>query len=255
MDNLKIEKIQYLLNNIHSLQPFQILFYGSRQRKDHNENSDYNFFMIASAQDQIRTGFITEVTEILESENKDATVTLITGDKDSIIYRMSIFEPTAVHLMELSEPIYGHKEFESLQTKWEECKKKGNDTRELIRYLENRSKFYRNINSKTTKDDISRIEKILSLNIQSWVLEVVDDISITEIAFLDIPSRITKLVKYLYKHQIPDDIHLLTSIYEEVHELKRSMRLLLDSTEGKLDKLKDSITFIKDLSKEIEKIV
>jgi hypothetical protein len=252
---ISFESIQQSLQGVHSLQPFQILFYGSRERGDHTEHSDYNFFMIASPQDQIRTGFINEVSEILHSIDKELPVTLITGDKDSMIYRMSIFEPTSVHLMEFARPIFGKTEFDALQSKWMESKKNGYDKQELLRYLENRSKFYRNINSKTTKDDIARIEKILSLNIQSWILEVIDDITVTEIAFLDIPSRLIQLIKHLYKSNLSEDVQLLISIYEEVHELKRSMRVLLTNSEGHLNKLKESITFIRDLSKEIEKIV
>lgn len=247
-------KIEKALKNLHTLQPFQVLFYGSRERLDYSEHSDYNFFMIASPQDQIRTGFVNEVSEILQSIDIDNPTTLITGDKDSMIYRMSIFEPTAVHLMEMSRPVFGHKEFENLQSKWEEAKRKGYDKRELLRYLDNRSKFYRNIHSKTTKDDIARIEKILALNIQTWVMEIINDLSITEIAFLDIPTRLIQLIKYLYQKSVPEDVQLLTSIYEEVHELKKSMRLLLSNADGQLDKIKESITFIKDLSKEIEKI-
>jgi hypothetical protein len=84
---------------------------------------------------------------------------------------------------------------------------------------------------------------------------VIDDITVTEIAFLDIPSRLIQLIKHLYKSNLSEDVQLLISIYEEVHELKRSMRVLLTNSEGHLNKLKESITFIRDLSKEIEKIV
>lgn len=240
--------------NVHSFQPFFVLHYGSRERGDYNETSDRNFFLLASGQDHIRTSFTHDVNSIL-SEYFVEEVSLISGDKDSLLYRLEIFEPTAVHLLELGKPIFGINFFNTFQKKWEGIRNKRIDFRILQNYLEKRIKFYKSLESKTTQEDISRIQKIISLTIINWILYTLDEISITELTYFDIPTRLSRLVKEYYGTLLPKDIHLLASIYEELHELKRSMRVLLSPGTDHLSKIKESILQIQDLSTGIENIV
>ncbi|HMZ58899.1 MAG TPA: hypothetical protein PL048_09000, partial [Leptospiraceae bacterium] len=58
-------------------------------------------------------------------------------------------------------------------------------------------------------------------------------------------------VRSLYASQVPKDILLLATIYEEIHELKRNMRSLSGTEKSDLDKIKESILQIKDISFEI----
>lgn len=248
------QNISDALMKVHSFQPFFVLHYGSRERGDFNESSDRNFFLLASGQDHIRTSFTHDVNSIL-NENFNEEVSLISGDKDSLIYRLEIFEPTAVHLLEMGRPIFGETYFQKLRARWEDIRSKRIDFRVLQSYLEKRIKFYKSLESKTTQEDISRIEKIISLTIINWILYSIEDITITELTYFDIPTRLSRLVKEYYADLLPRDIHLLASIYEELHELKRSMRMLISPGTDHLSKIKESILQIQDLSTGIENIV
>lgn len=242
------------LKSISSFQPFFVLHYGSRERGDFNENSDRNFFLLASGQDHIRTSFTHDINSIL-NDNFQEEVSLISGDKDSLLYRLEIFEPTAVHLMEMGNPIFGGSYFSQFQMKWNKLKNKNIDYRTLQNYLEKRIKFYKSLESKSTQEDISRIEKIISLTIINWILYSIEEISITELTYFDIPARLSRMVREYYADLLPKDIHLLASIYEELHELKRSMRMLIAPGSDHLSKIKESILQIQDLSTGIENIV
>ncbi len=257
MNNVHIDIWQSVseeMMNVRSFQPFFVLHYGSRERGDFNETSDRNFFLLASGQDHIRTSFTHDINSILNDHFKEE-VSLISGDRDSLLYRLEIFEPTAIHLLELGNPIFGEKYYHKLKDKWNTIKDKKIDYRTLQNYLEKRIKFYKSLDSKSTQEDISRIEKIISLTIINWILYTIDEVSIVELTYFDIPSRLSRLVKEYYKESLPKDIHLLASIYEELHELKRSMRMLISPGTDHLTKIKESILQIQDLSTSIENIV
>jgi len=249
-ENIDWEKIRFHLRKVFSVSPFHICFYGSRERGDFKEKSDYNFYLIASAEDQIRSNFIQEITKAIESAGKKP-VNLIAGDRESFIQRMEIFEPTAVHLLEFGRIIYGEREFLPVINEWKSVRKGPIDQSQILKYLENRTRFYKTLKPRQSKDDISRIEKILALTIQTWIIGCTDDLTVTELAFMDIPERLIKMVRSLYAGQIPKDILLLATIYEEIHELKRNMRSLSGTEKSDLDKIKESILQIKDISLEI----
>lgn len=246
--------LQDSLLGIHSFQPFFVLHFGSRERGDFNENSDRNFFLLASGQDHIRTAFTHNVNSVL-NDHFSEEISLISGDKDSLLYRLEIFEPTAVHLLEMGNPVFGQGYFSTFQKKWDIIKNKRIDFRVLQNYLEKRIKFYKSLESKTTQEDISRIQKIISLTIINWILYSIEDITLTELTYFDIPKRLSRMVREYYGTILPRDIHLLASIYEELHELKRSMRLLITPGNDYLSKIKESILQIQDLSTGIENIV
>ncbi|MDX1957865.1 MAG: hypothetical protein SFU98_04790 [Leptospiraceae bacterium] len=250
-----LESAKARFQSIDHKKPFQVLFFGSRERGDYTQFSDYNFYLIASAEDQIRTSFHDMIHDTLEELVQDNNVNIVSSDPDSFSSRMELIEPSVTHIMEFGNIIFGEKEFSNQKRKWEECKKLKFDPVPLLSFLESRVKFYKSIRPKSTKEDIARLEKVISLTIQTWVISSIDDLSITEIAFLDIPTRMPKLIKTLYNSKISKDVLLLTSVYEEIHDLKRSMNVLLTGSEDYVDKLKDSINQLQDLSREIERIV
>lgn len=253
MDNQILEKIVKEMDSVESMKPFQIIYYGSREREEANEYSDYNFYLLASAADQIKTTFIQKINESLSTLEDNFPVTMIAGDIDSLMFRIKLFEPTAIHILELGRPIYGEKEFNKLKNEWQtEYKLKSVNIYKLTNYLESRVKFFRNLKAKNTKEDVNRIEKILCLNLQIWLINNIPDISVTELYFTDIPSRLVKLCKTLYKSEIPYELELLVSIYEEVHELKQTLRSTVpNGTNEYLNRLKVSIASINELSSAI----
>ncbi|MBK8394884.1 MAG: hypothetical protein IPL26_06500 [Leptospiraceae bacterium] len=250
-DETLLGEVTEKLDRVKSIKPFQLVFYGSKSRGDDNELSDYNFYLLADPTDQLRTSFIQEISEALDFIDTSSAVSLVAGDMDSLSYRMRIFEPTAVHLCELGQHVYGKNHLQILQKEWQTLKPKGFNQKIIINYLDNRCKFYKSIKSKNTKEDISRIEKIISLNLQMWIFNNIIDISPTEICYMDIPTRLHSMVKYLYANDITDDVTLLIDIYREIHELKQTIRMTLPYSEDNLSRIKESIQMIQGLSNNI----
>jgi predicted nucleotidyltransferase len=242
-------EVTYELKRIRFRKPFQILFYGSRARGEATGVSDYNFYLLASTEDQFSTNFIRDINAALNMMDSDVAVSLVAGDYDSLRYRVKIFEPTAVHLCELAIPVFGSPgEFEETQIFWKKIKSGGFEKRSLLSYLTNRLRFYKNLQPKTTKEDVSKLEKILSLTLQSWIITNIEDITTTEICQMDIPDRLINLIDILYKKDTTEEIQLVSSIYQDVHELKRAMRITFPYTDDQLSRIKSSISQIEDLS-------
>jgi hypothetical protein len=242
-----LEEISEKLSLVKSTGSFQLLFYGSKFRGEDTNNSDYNFYLIANPTDQLQSSFTSQISDCLEIIDTHSTVGLIAGDFDSLKYRLSIFEPTAIHLVEYSQIVYGKGYLEKLQSLWVEVKKNKIDRSKLKSYLQNRAKFYKNLRSKNTKEDISRIEKVISLNIQLWILNHIPDISTTEICFMDIPSRLISLIRKLYFNDADEDVNKLIDIYEQIHELKQNIRLNTPYTNETLSRIKESVNSIQNL--------
>ena len=55
-----------------------------------------------------------------------------------------------------------------------------------------------------------------------WIFNNITDITPTEICYMDIPTRLYSLVKFLYQAEATDDVNLLIDIYKEIHEQPRS---------------------------------
>ncbi|MBK7054585.1 MAG: hypothetical protein IPH52_05950 [Leptospiraceae bacterium] len=251
IDETLLGEVKEKLDRVKSINPFQLIFYGSKSRGDDNDLSDYNFYLLASPTDQLRASFIQEISEALDFIDTSSAVSLVAGDMDSLSFRMRIFEPTAVHLCELGQSAYGKGQIEILRKEWESIKDKGFQRKIIVNYLDNRCKFYKSIKSKNTKEDISRIEKIISLNLQMWIFNNITDITPTEICYMDIPNRLYSLVKFLYQAEATDDVNLLIDIYKEIHELKQTIRMTLPYSEDNLSRIKDSIQLIQGLSSNI----
>ncbi|MCE9501166.1 MAG: hypothetical protein K8R21_11820, partial [Leptospira sp.] len=120
--NPLVQTVFEALDVIKSQKPFQIIFYGSRQRGDFSEISDYNFYLIASPQDQIKSSFIQATTKALDQLGVEIPVSLIAGDYDSFKMRMRFFEPTSIHICELGNTFYGTGDFETITDVWRNLK-------------------------------------------------------------------------------------------------------------------------------------
>ncbi|HMW03751.1 MAG TPA: hypothetical protein PK079_13175 [Leptospiraceae bacterium] len=251
IDETISEEVKVKLDKVKSIHPFQLLFYGSKSRGDDNELSDYNFYLLANPTDQLRTSFIQEISDALEYIENGSAVSLVAGDLDSLTFRMKIFEPTAVHLCELAQVAYGKNQLESLRKEWELIRSKEIDRKVILNYLDNRCKFYKSLKSKNTKEDISRIEKVISLNLQMWIFANIEDLTPTEVCHMDIPARLYAMLKYLYKNEATDQVNILIEIYKEIHELKQTIRMTLPYSEDSLSRIKDSIQMIQGLSNNI----
>lgn len=251
--NFIFKEIKDRLDSMESTHPFQLLFYGSKYRGDDTELSDYNFYLIASPTDQLQSKFIQEISDSLEIIDTSSSVGLIAGDFNSLKYRLRIFEPTAIHLCEYSKIVFGENLIEQLQKDWSEMRKQPVDRSKVLSYTENRAKFYRNLKPKTTKEDINRIEKVISLNMQIWIFKNIEEISPTEICFMDIPERLISMIKVLYKSSLDENIMILTDIYKDIHELKQRIRMSAPYSEENLNRIKDTIQSIQGLSNFIQK--
>lgn len=245
-------KIIENLSRIRSTKPFQIIYYGSKERGDFNDLSDYNFYLLAYPHDQIKSSFIKSIADSLNILESQSPVSLIAGDVDSFRYRMKLFDPTVVHLLEMGKLFFGRGEFQEIQQEWTFHKSKPINFPSLIKYIENRSRFYRNLEPKSNKEDIARIEKVICLNVQSWILKSIKDISITELVFMDIPKRLISLIRYLYKRETNQELQILISIYEEIHELKQNLKFMNSYSEEQLIKIKGSISQIQELSNSLQ---
>ena len=123
-DETLLGEVTEKLDRVKSIKPFQLVFYGSKSRGDDSELSDYNFYLLADPTDQLRTSFIQEISEALDFIDTSSAVSLVAGDMDSLSYRMRIFEPTAIHLCELGQHIYGRNLLQTLQKEWNTLKLK-----------------------------------------------------------------------------------------------------------------------------------
>ena len=245
--------IQVKLHEIPCKNPYELIFYGSRARQEHEPLSDYNFYLIASPIDQLNSEFIQSIGKALDSLEEESSVSLVAGDKESFRMRMSIFEPTAVHLCETGIVIFGNDQFTAIQKEWQDYKNRTPNFTALIKYLENRYNFYKHLKPRNTKEDVSRVEKVLQLNLQLWILNHISDLTVTELWFMDIPSRLIQMMKELYVQDVPEEILLLVTIYEEIHELKQNIRMIYPYTDNQINKIKESILQIQDLSQILEK--
>lgn len=241
------------LQDIEAQEPYEVVFYGSRARNEHTVISDYNFYLIATAADQLNTNFIRAIGKALEPLESESSVSLIAGDKESFRMRMSLFEPTATHLCETGIVIFGNDEFTAMQKEWPNQKLHRPNINALSKYLENRYNFYKTLKPRNTKEDVSRVEKVLQLNLQLWILNNIPDLTITELWFIDIPARLIQMVKTLYAREAPEELQLLVTIYEEIHELKQHIRVIFPYTDHQISKIKESILQIQDLSQILEK--
>lgn len=214
-------KIFERLEEIESDHPFEILFYGSRERGDYLEDSDFNFYLLASTQDQMKPGFIQKVTLALNILEKIAPVNLIAGDVDTFRLRLNLMEPTVVHLLNLGSVFYGETHFHGFHKDWEQIRKNTIPKEKLVPFINRRIRFYKNLSPRTEKEESIQMERVLTLSIQSWAIQKISDISIQELITLDIPSRSEKMIRTLYKNELDSEILSLLDNKTEAIALKK----------------------------------
>jgi predicted nucleotidyltransferase len=214
-------EIQDRLEEIESEDPFEILFYGSRERGDHEEDSDFNFYLLASTQDQMRPGFVQKVTSTLKILEKFATVNLVAGDKETFRIRLNLFEPSVIHMLEKGTVFFGDHIFHKFQKIWQSLQNEPIPKQKLIPFLNRRINFYRSLKARNEKDNAIRQERIYSLSIQVWALKHIQDISIQELIALDIPKECDMMVPVLYKNEFDPEIKELLLSRRDWQDKKR----------------------------------
>ncbi|MCE9499116.1 MAG: hypothetical protein K8R21_01155, partial [Leptospira sp.] len=105
----------------------------------------------------------------------------------------------------------------------------------LKQYIENRLKFFKNLKAKNPKDEISRLERVLALQIQFWVISNIHDVSIYELISLDIPVRVKPLIENLYKREVTDEVRNLLTLYDQIHGLKKIVKFSMPGQTGSVE--------------------
>lgn len=215
--------LQEDLKEVENLEPFTLVFYGSRARNEEDAVfSDYNFFVLASASDILRADFKRQVEGLLNSHFPDEVINLVFNDFDSFQLRMNVFDPTASHIMEYGQLVHGSSKFYELQKQWMSLRKEPVKIEPLLDFLEKRISFYNKLPAdKNLTENISRIEFIMILRLQIIILTLVHDLTLPEIIFFDMPTRFPRLATTMYRHDLPENILSIIDVYEEVHEAKR----------------------------------
>ncbi|XDD52325.1 hypothetical protein AB3N59_18480 [Leptospira sp. WS92.C1] len=239
-----MESIKQNLQTVFSLKPFEILFYGSRQRGDFRDSSDFNFFLLADPSDQLKSTFLREINAVLSPLEEIAPVHLVTADTDSFQARLRVFEPSATHVCELGEPFFGKESFPILSEEWNQLKTQEIDPIAAGKHLRKRYRFYKSIAPRSTKEEIMRMERLIALYLQNWIFREIEDLSWIEIVHSDIPSRLISMIKELYKNEISENILEILGLYEEILKLKTEIRNHQNPFSAeKFQNLKDTIRF------------
>ncbi|MCZ8155611.1 MAG: hypothetical protein O9264_05805 [Leptospira sp.] len=226
------------LEPISSHKPFQILFYGSRERGDHDDLSDLNFYLLAHSTDQMKPSFIESVSNALNQLEAVAPVNMIAGDSESLRLRMRIHEPGSIQLLENASVFYGDSIWENLQTEWSKIRTKEISTKDLSSYLEKRIRFFKQQVSKTAKDEVIQLERICTLTLHVWAINCISDISFSELLKMDTPSQIHPLFTNLYKHELDDTINELLSLQQRLVTIKREARWKKELSRDEIYELK-----------------
>ncbi|GBF51974.1 hypothetical protein LPTSP4_35120 [Leptospira ryugenii] len=212
------------LEFISTHKPFQILFYGSRERGDFHKDSDLNFYLLAHSTDQMKPSFIERVSQILQQLEVVAPVNMIAGDSESLRLRMKIFEPSCIQLLEQASVFYGEGIWEDLQKEWRSVKTKEIRAQDLISYLERRIRFFKQQTSRGVKDEISQLERICTLSLHVWAVQHIADLSLVELIKMDVPSQMGKLFKTLYKNEMDENTLEMLGVHERLAKLKQEAR-------------------------------
>ncbi|WCL47576.1 hypothetical protein [Leptospira sp. GIMC2001] len=238
-------EIQEKLEEIESNLPFEVLFYGSRERGDYDSESDFNFYLLASTQDQMKPGFIQKITNILNHLDKIAPVNLVAGDMDTFRLRLNLFEPSVVHLLELGGVFFGDRVLHGFQKEWNMIKANPIPKEKLVPFLNRRIRFYKNLTPRTEKEDAVRMERVASLSVQTWAIRSIPDISIHELVTLDIPARADKMIRAMYSKELDEEILDLLERKNEAISLKRVFQKEKDFQQSQKDTLKSRIRQLK----------
>ncbi|EMJ96653.1 hypothetical protein [Leptospira alstonii] len=239
-----MESIKQNLQTVFSLKPFEILFYGSRQRGDFRDSSDFNFFLLADPSDQLKSTFLREINAVFSPLEEIAPVQLVTADTDSFLARLRIFEPSAAHICEFGEPFFGKESFPSLMGEWAKLKGLTIDPLATGKHLKKRYRFYKSISPRNTKEEIMRMERLVALYLQNWIFREIEDLSWIEIVHADIPARLIAMVRGLYRKEARENTLEILNLYEEILKLKTEIRNHQNPFSAeKFQNLKDTIRF------------
>ncbi|TGM21585.1 hypothetical protein [Leptospira meyeri] len=212
------------LELIPSTKPYQILFYGSRERGDFHPDSDLNFYLVAHSTDQMKSQFIDSISRALQKLEDVAPVNMIAGDADSLRHRIKISEPGSLQLMEASSVFYGEGLFEDLKSDWEKWKQREIPKSDLIAYLEKRIRFFKQQVTRNIKDEISQLERITTLTLHIWALQNIQDLTHIELLKMDTPDQVAPLFTNLYRKEMEDSIWELLELQTKVRKLKVDVR-------------------------------
>ena len=212
------------LELIRSHKPFQILFYGSRERGDFNEYSDLNFYLLANSTDQMKPSFIESVSQALNHLEDVAPVNMIAGDSESLKLRMRIKEPGSIQLLENASIFFGESIWEQLQGEWIQIKNRDIPIQELSNYLEKRIRFFKQQTFKTIKEEISQLERICTITLHLWAIKNIHDLTAVELIKMDVPSQLEPLFQSLYKNEIDDTVIGLLRLQLRLYNLKKRAR-------------------------------
>ncbi len=215
-----LDDLELIISN----KPFQILFYGSRERGDHDELSDLNFYLLAHSTDQMKPSFIESVSATLNCLETVAPVNMIAGDSESLRLRMKIHEPGSVQLLENASIFFGESIWEQLQSEWKSIRNKDISPFDLTNYLEKRIRFFKQQVSKNVKEEISQLERICTLTIHIWAVKNISDLTLVEILKMDTPSQIYPLFKSLYQRELDETMIELLELNRRLFSLKRDAR-------------------------------
>lgn len=200
--------------------------------------------MLASSSDILRTDFKRQLIDLLSSHFPENVINISFNDFESFQMRMDLLEPTACHIMELGEVVFGGDRFYGLKEYWNSKKHTPISVEPLTAYLHKRIRFFNKFKStKTLTDNISRIEAIMLFRLQIIIISLIPDLTISELVSLDIPMRLPKLIQTLYKSELPQNILSIAPIFEQVHEAKRVAQVFEKGT------LEDKNLVIKSIKK------
>ncbi|MDF3819588.1 hypothetical protein P3G55_06740 [Leptospira sp. 96542] len=218
------------LELIPSTKPYQIIFYGSRERGDSSPESDLNFYLLAHSTDQMKSQFIDSISRALAKLEDVAPVNMIAGDADSLKLRLKIAEPGSIQLLEASSVFYGEGIWEDLKKDWEKYKNQEIPKKDLIHYLEKRVRFFKQQVTRNVKEEISQLERITTLTLHIWALNHIHDITHAELLKMDTPSEIYPLFTGLYKQELDDNTIELLELQTKIRKLKVDVRWKRDVT-------------------------
>ncbi|TGN19765.1 hypothetical protein EHS15_07090 [Leptospira idonii] len=226
------------LELVNSHKPFQVLFYGSRERGDFNEDSDLNFYLLAHSTDQMKASFVDSIAKALSKLEVVAPVNMIAGDSDSLKHRFKIHEPGSIQLLENASVFFGEGIWEDLQTEWKRFRNQIISKKDLSHYLDKRIRFFKQQTSKSIKDEISQLERICTLTLHIWAIKNIDDLSLPELLMMDIPSQIYPLFTQLYSSEIDETVLELLLVQAQLQKLKKDARWKREINREEIHELK-----------------
>lgn len=212
------------LELIRTTKPYQILFYGSRERGDQTPDSDLNFYLIAHSTDQMKSSFIDSVSRALAKLEDVAPVNMIAGDADSLRHRLKISEPGSIQLMEASSIFYGEGIYEDLLVDWTKWKNQEIPKKDLLQYLEKRIRFFKQQVTRNAKEEISQLERITTLTLHIWALQKINDLTHIELMMMDRPSQLVPLFTDLYKNELDEPVFELLELSNKIRKMKIDTR-------------------------------